>query len=132
MKKMRLSKKPSTEENKLFNQIKKHIKTHEEAFSFMLTYMGMMSIMLDFISETHGNEERIHELPERTKCAVAQAIYHFKLLGEMARGEVDEGGVDVRWMPIEDDGWEASAKISERMVVIIKELHRQLQAEGKL
>ncbi len=132
MKKLRLTKKPSSEENKVFNQVKKHIKTHEEAFSFMLTYMGMMSIMLDFLTETYGNEEKIHELPERTKYAVSQAIYHFKLLGEMSRGEVDEGGIDVRWMPIENGGWDASDKISARMVVIIKELHRQLQAEGKL
>ena len=132
MKKMRLSKKPSTEENRLFNQIKKHIKTHEEAFSFMLTYMGMMSIMLDFITETYGNEKRIHELPERTKYAIAQAFYHYKLLGAMARGEVDEGGVDVRWMPIEDDAWSADEKISARMILIVKELHRHLQAEGKL
>ncbi len=132
MKKLRLTKKPSSEENKVFNQVKKHIKTHEEAFSFMLTYMGMMSIMLDFISETYGNEKRIHELPERTKYAIAQAVYHYKLLGEMVRGEVAAGGIDVRWMPDEDDAWEDPDKISARMVVIIKELHRQLQAEGKL
>jgi len=98
----------------------------------MVTYMGMMSIMLDFISETYGNKERINELPERTKYAMAQAIYHYKLLGDMVRDEIGPDGIETKWMPIEDDAWKASDKISDRMVLVVKELHRQLQAEGKL
>lgn len=132
MKKMRLSKKPSSEENKFFKQIKKYIKTEEEMFFVMMTYMGMMSIMLDFLSETYGKEERINELPERTKYAMAQAIYHYKLLGSMARDELGDDGIEMKWMPIEDDAWSAEDSISARMVLVVKELHRQLKAEGKL
>lgn len=129
---MRLSKKPSSKENKIFNQVKKHIKTHEEAFSFMLTYMGMMSIMLDFLSDKFGNAKGMRELPERTKYAMAQAIYHYKLLGDMVRDEMGSEGIQTKWMPIEEDAWSASDKISDRMVLVVKELHRQLQEEGKL
>jgi hypothetical protein len=132
MKKMRLSKKCPQEENKVFKRVTKHIKTQEEMFSMMLTYMGMMSIMLDFISETYGSPERIHELPERTKYALSQAVYHYKLLGAMVRDEIKDDGIDMRYMPISDNCWEDKDQISQRMVLVVKELHRQLQEEGKL
>lgn len=132
MKKMRLSKKPSADENEAFKRIRKHFKTDAEVMSLMVTYMGMMSIMLDFISENYGGTEKMKEVPQRTKYAMAQAIYHYKLLGEMVRDEVGPGGIEAKWMPVEEDAWSAEDKISARMIVVVKELYRQLESEGKL
>jgi hypothetical protein len=128
--KIRLSKKPSKEENKVFQQVKKYLKTDEELFTFMATYMGMLSIMLDFLSETYGTPTRMKELPDRTKYAMAQAIHHYHLLGKMVRGELDTEELGIRYVPIEGDAWTNPEKISDKMVVVVKVLYDQLKEEG--
>lgn len=129
---MKLKRKVSKEEKEASYQISKYLKTHEEMVSFILTYMGMMSIMLDFLAETYGVPKRMDELPERTKYAIAQAIFHYKILGEMIRGDINPEELIIRWMPIEDDAWKAPEKISDRMVFVVKELYLQLEKEGRI
>lgn len=127
---MKLSKKPSSKENDVFKSIKKYIKTEREMFSFMMTYMGMMHNMLDFLCETYGNPERMRELPELTKYAMANAIMQEKFLIQMSREEIDPQIVDIRHLPIEEDGWGVPKKISDKIVLVVKELYKQLKDEG--
>jgi hypothetical protein len=129
---MKFAKKPGKEEKSAAVQLRKYLKTDEEMVSLILTYMGMMSMMLDFLADRFGGVHAIHEVPERTQYAMAQAIHHYKLLSSMIRGSVKPEEFEMRWMPIEDDAWKAPEKISDRMASVVKQLYMQLKEEGRL
>jgi hypothetical protein len=129
---MRTAKKPGKDEKEAAKILRKYFKTDEELVSLLFTYMGSMSIMLDFLSETYGDEERIKELPERTKYAMAMAISHYKTLGMMIREEIPPEVMGMRWMSIREDAWTSKSEISQRMLAVVKLLYTQLKEEGKL
>lgn len=128
---MRLSKTPCKKTKDATKQIKKYFKTDEELVSLVITYLGQASAMLDFLADTYGNPQKIHELPYQVRYAMAMTISHHKLFGQIVRGEIKEG-IDLRHMPVTDDSWSNPETISEKLVLVVKNLHKQLQEEGKL
>lgn len=129
---MKLAKKPGKEEKSAVKSLRKYIKTDEELVSLLLTYMGSMSIMLDFLTEEYGNPDKFKLLPERTKYAIAMAIAHYKQLGCMIREDFPPEMMSMRWMDIRDDAWSAKEEITQRMVMVVKQLYIELQESGKL
>lgn len=129
---MKLAKKPGKEEKTAVKQLRKYLKTDEEMVSLMLTYMGCISMLMDFLTEQYGTPEKIQAIDQRTKYAISLSIMHYKMLGSMIRGEVKPEEMGMRWMSIQDDAWSHPKEINDRMVMVVKQLYTELKEAGKL
>lgn len=129
---MKINDKPGKDEKSAAKSIRNYIKTDEELVSLLLTYMGSMSIMLDFLAETYGKANTMKLLPQRVKYAVSMAISQYRTLGLMIREEIPEGDLKCQWMDIREDAWTAKDELTARMVQVVKYLYEELKEEGKI
>lgn len=127
---MKLSKKPDDLEKKGVKELKKFYKTYEELASASMTWMGALSMLMEFIVSNYS--ENVDLLPEKTKYGMALGMYHYKILGQMIRGDIKPEDFSMRFMPITEDAWTEKGKLNDRMVLIVKLLYMALKKEGKI
>ena len=127
---MKLSNQPDDLEKKGVRELKKFYKTYEELASCSMTWMGALSMLMDFISSNYC--ENIDFLPEKTKYGMALGMYHYNVLGQIIRKQVKPEDFCMKFMTISKEAWDCDGQLNDRMALIVKQLYKKLQEEGRI
>lgn len=126
---MKSSKKRDPLEIEGVKKLKKFYKTYEDLASVSITWMGSAQLIVEFILDNYKDPSI---LPQRAAYGMGLYLYHYRVLSMILREQITPEEFSMEYLPISDTAWEDAKELDERLVLVVKQLYKMLQEDGKI